>query len=52
MDGQGSANWSAYTSAYQDLADLCLRGGLNAVLEGLVYRVLERVEFLATAKRS
>jgi hypothetical protein len=31
MDGQGSAHWSAYTSAYQDLADLCLRGGLNAV---------------------
>jgi hypothetical protein len=27
MDGQGSAHWSAYTSAYQDLADLCLWGG-------------------------
>jgi hypothetical protein len=26
------AHWSAYTSAYQDLADLCLRGGLNAVI--------------------
>jgi hypothetical protein len=32
MDVQGSAHWSAYTSAYQDLADLCLRGGLNAVI--------------------
>ncbi|KAJ7467067.1 hypothetical protein FB451DRAFT_1369502 [Mycena latifolia] len=28
---QGSAHWSAYTSAYWDPADLCLQGGLNAV---------------------
>jgi hypothetical protein len=31
MDRQGSAHWSAYTSAYWDPADLCLQGGLNAV---------------------
>jgi hypothetical protein len=31
MDRQGSAHWSAYVSAYRDLADLCLWGGLNAV---------------------
>jgi hypothetical protein len=31
MDGQGLAHWSAYTSAYWDLADLCLWRGLNAV---------------------
>jgi hypothetical protein len=31
MDQQGSAHWSAYVSAYRDLADLCLWGGLNAV---------------------
>jgi hypothetical protein len=30
MDRQRSA-WSAYTYAYWDPADLCLRGGLNAV---------------------
>ncbi|KAJ7912917.1 hypothetical protein B0H13DRAFT_2659853 [Mycena leptocephala] len=32
MDWQGSAHWSAYVSAYRDLADLCLWGGLNAVI--------------------
>ncbi|KAJ7874936.1 hypothetical protein B0H14DRAFT_3437393 [Mycena olivaceomarginata] len=31
MDRQRSA-WSAYTYAYWDPADLCLRGGLNAVM--------------------
>jgi hypothetical protein len=31
MDGQGSAHWSDYASAYRDLADLCLQGGLNTV---------------------
>jgi hypothetical protein len=31
MDRQGSAHWSAYTSAYRNPADLCLWGGLNAV---------------------
>ncbi|KAJ6563923.1 hypothetical protein B0H19DRAFT_73793 [Mycena capillaripes] len=36
MDGQESAHWSAYTSAYWDPADLCLRGGLNAVSVALV----------------
>ncbi|KAJ6578560.1 hypothetical protein B0H19DRAFT_1063028 [Mycena capillaripes] len=31
MDQQGLAHMSAYASAYWDLADLCLWGGLNAV---------------------
>jgi hypothetical protein len=41
MDGKGSAHWSAYTSAYQDLADLCLQGGLNAVMMVLVTESLQ-----------
>ncbi|KAJ6618919.1 hypothetical protein B0H10DRAFT_1947134 [Mycena sp. CBHHK59/15] len=48
MDWQGSAHWSAYASAYRDPADLCLRGGLNAVCCGVDVGISSRACDVAT----
>jgi hypothetical protein len=45
MDRQRSAHWSADTSACRDPADLCLRGGLNAV------HVTQTIHILGTRER-